>query len=141
VSTNIGKTGGIDRTILINDGNGKVTDKNARWLGKGAMPHIIEFRWDKPVEIGAARIISGRYNGVKVFDPVSDFKLQHYDSKTWQDVLEAVKGNDNPVWSARFAPVKTKYLRLVITGTPHNISRVWEVEFYEPVKDEKQSGK
>ena len=33
--------------------------------------------------------------------------------------------------------VKTKYLRLVITRAPHNISRVWEVEFYQPPKDEK----
>ena len=136
VNTNILKTGGIDRTILLNDGNGNVTDKNARWLGKGAMPHIIEFRWDKPVELGAARIISGRYNGVKVFSPISHFKLQQHDGKTWRDVLPAVEQNDNPVWSATFAPVKTKYLRLAITRTPHNISRVWEVEFYQPLKDD-----
>ena len=31
--------------------------------------------------------------------------------------------------------MKTKYVRLVISRAPHNISRVWEVEFYGPVKD------
>ena len=84
------------------------------------------------------RMISGRYNGVRVLDPVSHFKLQRHDGKTWQEVLPAVEGNENPVWSATFAPVKTRRLRLVITGTPHNLSRVWEVEFYQPLKDEKQ---
>jgi len=132
------KADGIDRTILLNDGNGKVEDNSARWLGKGAMPHIVEYRWTKPVELGAARMISGRYNGARIFTPVSNFKLQHHDGETWQEVLPAVEGNDNPAWSATFAPVKTKYLRLVITQTPHNISRVWEVEFYQPLKDEKQ---
>ena len=132
------KTDGVDRTVLLNDGNGKVTDNSARWLGKGALPHIIEFQWDKPVELGAARIISGWNNGIRILFPISHFKLQHYDGKTWQDVLPPVEGNGNPAWSATFAPVKTKYLRLVITQTPHNISRVWEVEFYQPLKDEKQ---
>ena len=102
------------------------------------MPHIVEYRWDKPVELGAARMISGRYNGARILDPVSHFKLQHHDGESWQEVLPAVEGNDNPAWSATFAPVKTKHLRLVITRTPHNISRVWEVEFYQPLKDEKQ---
>ena len=131
------KTDGVDRTILLSDGNGKVTDNSGRWLGKGALPHIIEFRWDKPVEIGAARIISGWNNGVRVLFPISDFKLQRHDGETWQDVLEAVEGNGSPAWSATFAPVKTKYLRLVITRAPHNISRVWEVEFYQPLKEGK----
>jgi hypothetical protein len=29
--------------------------------------------------------------------------------------------------------VKTKHIRLVITATPHNLSRVWEIEFYQPL--------
>lgn len=136
VSTNKGNAGGVDETMLINDGYGKVTDNSGRWLGKGALPHIVEFRWDKPLDIAAARIISGRYNGVHLFDPVGDFKFQQYDGKVWKDVMQ-VKGNVSPAWSARFEPVKTKHLRLVITRAPHNISRVWEVEFYGPLNDEK----
>ncbi|MCF7955841.1 MAG: FAD-dependent oxidoreductase [Phycisphaerae bacterium] len=136
VSTNIESTDGVDQTVLINDGYGKVTDNSGRWLGKGAVPHIVEFKWDEPVELGAGRIISGRTNGVRIFDSLSDFTIQHYDGKSWQDVHQ-VKGNVNPAWSATFAPVKTKRLRLVITKAPHNISRLWEVEFYGPVKGEK----
>ena len=64
--------------------------------------------------------------------------LNASDGETWRDVLPGVEGNGNPAWSATFAAVKTKHLRLVITRAPHNISRVWEVEFYQPLKDEKQ---
>ncbi len=85
-------------------------------------------------------MISGRYNGARVLDPVSDFKIQYSedDGKTWKDALPAVKKNENPAWSATFAPVKTKHLRFVITGAPHNLSRLWEIEFYEPLKNVKQ---
>ena len=81
-------------------------------------------------------IARGWNNGVRILFPISDFKIQHHDGETLQDFLTAVEGNGNPAWSATFAPVKTKYLRLVITRTPHNISRMWEVEFYQPLKDE-----
>jgi hypothetical protein len=139
VSTTTSPTiGGVDRTVLLNDGNGKIEDGSARWLGKGAMPHILEFRWDEPVELGGVRMISGRYNGARVLNPVSDFVLQHHNGETWQEVLPAVEENGNPAWSATFAPVKTKHLRLVITQTPHNISRVWEIEFYHPLTAEDQ---
>jgi hypothetical protein len=137
LSTSVSKkTDGIDRTVLLNDGNGKIEDNSARWLGKGNMPHVIEYRWQEAVELGAARMISGRYNGARVLNPVSDFKLQHHDGETWQDVLPAVKNNEDAVWSATFPRLRTQHLRLVITRAPHNISRLWEVEFYGPVDNE-----
>jgi hypothetical protein len=129
-------TDGVDRTILLNDGNGKVEDNSARWLGRGALPHIVEFRWDRPVELGAVRMISGWHNGAGVHSPVRHFNLQHHNGETWQDVLPAVEGNDNPVWSATFTSVTAQHLRLVITQTPDNISRLWEVEFYRPLQAE-----
>jgi hypothetical protein len=133
VSTNIPKNGAVDPTDLLNDGNGKIEDNSARWLGKGkAMPHIITFRWDKAVELSAMRIISGRYNGARILDPISDFKLQSFNGESWQDVMPMVKDNKNPVWSARFTSLKTKNMRFVITRAPHNISRLWEIEFYQP---------
>ncbi len=127
------KVDGVDRTVLLNDGNGRIEDNSARWLGKGPLPHIVEYRWDEPVELGAARMISGRYNGARILNPVSHFKLQYHDGRTWREILPAIEGNENPAWSATFPPVKAKHLRLVITKTPHNISRLWEVEFYQPV--------
>ena len=129
------KIDGVDRTILISDGNGKVEDNSARWLGRGALPHVIEFRWDQPVVLGAVRVISGWHNGTGVHSPVSHFTLQHHDGQTWQDALPAVEGNKNPAWSATFAPATTKHVRFVITQAPDSISRLWEVEFYGPLQE------
>ena len=53
------KTDDINRTILLNDGNGKI-EEDSRWVGRGALPHIIEFRWDEPVKLGATRMIPPR---------------------------------------------------------------------------------
>lgn len=124
---------GIDRTMLLNDGNGKI-EEDSRWIGKGPLPHIIEYRWDKPVELGAVRMISGRFNGARVLNPVGDFKIEHHDGEAWQEVLPVVEGNENPVWAETFGAVKTRHLRIVITGTPHNLSRLWEIEFYTPLE-------
>jgi hypothetical protein len=124
---------GIDRSVLLNDGNGKFGDNAVRWTGRGKLPHVIEFRWDEPVDLGAARIVSGRFNGSRVFDPVSDFEIQVHDGKEWQPALPAVEGNEDPAWSSTFKPLKASRLRVVITQTPHSLSRVWEVEFYRPV--------
>jgi hypothetical protein len=132
------KSGDVDRSALLNDGNGKIEDADARWLAKGGLPHLIEYRWDEPVELGATRMITGRYNGARILDPISHFKLQYHDGETWQEILPAIKENENPVWSATFAPVKTEHIRLVITRTPHNISRMWEIEFYQPLDEKKQ---
>ncbi|MCU0779539.1 MAG: FAD-dependent oxidoreductase [Akkermansiaceae bacterium] len=129
------KEGGVDRSVLINDGNGKVEDDSARWVGSGPLPHVIEFRWHQPVEVGAARIISGRYNGVRVLDPLGAFTIERHDGKTWQPVLPPINGNSNPVWAATFPPVRADRLRLVITAAPHDLSRIWEVEFYQPLAD------
>ncbi|MCH7225427.1 FAD-dependent oxidoreductase [Haloferula sp. A504] len=124
--------GNVDRTMLLNDGNGKI-EEDSRWVGKGPLPHIIEYRWDEPVELGAVRMISGRYNGARVLDPVRDFSIESHDGDGWREVLPAVKGNEGPVWAATFEAVKTRHLRIVITGAPHNLSRLWEIEFYAPL--------
>jgi hypothetical protein len=137
VSTNRPAKSGVERAVLLNDGNGKI-EEDSHWVGEGALPHIIDFRWENPVELGAVRTISGRFNGARVLDPVSGFKIQHYDGETWKDVLPAVEMNKNPVWSATFAPVNTKHLRFVITATPHNLSRLWEIEFYPPLTEKKK---
>jgi hypothetical protein len=135
VTTNLPiNKGDVDRTVLLNDGNGKIEDASARWLGKGKAPHIINFQWPAAVDLGAVRIISGRYNGARVLDPLTDFKLEYFDGKVWKEALPAVENNENPVWSATFATIQTKHIRMVITRAPHNISRLWEIEFYPPLK-------
>ena len=124
---------GVDRSILLNDGYGKIENDNARWTGSGKLPHVVEFRWERPVELGAMRIISGRYNGARVLNPLSDFAIEEHDGKIWRPILPAIRNNENPVWSTTFPPVKTSRIRIVITATPHDLSRVWEIEFYQPL--------
>jgi hypothetical protein len=124
---------GVDRSVLLNDGFGNIEDDKARWVGGGKLPHVIEFRWEQAVEIGAARIVSGRYNGSRVLDPLAGFVIERHDGSAWRAVHPAIKGNDDPVWAATFPAVKGERLRLVVTATPHNLSRIWEIEFYQPI--------
>ena len=117
---------------MLNDGNGNVQDNSARWVNRTALPHTIEFNWDKPVNLSATRIISGYYTGSSVVAPLSNFTLQWHDGTEWKDVLASVEANTNPAWAAVFPPVRTRQLRLLVTKTQNDISRIWEVEFYKP---------
>ncbi|MBM3860811.1 MAG: FAD-dependent oxidoreductase [Verrucomicrobia bacterium] len=115
---------------LLNDGKANVTDNSSRWLGTGQLPHIIEFAWESPVTIRAARIISGYFTR-KVADPIADFVLQWHDGAEWKDIPGAsAQDNLDPCWHRAFSPVTTSRIRLVITKTKINVSRIWEVEFY-----------
>ncbi len=125
----------IQTPLLINDGNGKVSDNSARWVNRAKLPHVVEFTWDKPMDIGAARIVSGYYSGGGVIAPLNDFTLQWHDGTEWKEALPSVNANKNPAWSARFKGVKTQRVRLLVTKTQDDISRVWEVEFYKPMGD------
>ncbi|MCP4783022.1 MAG: FAD-dependent oxidoreductase [Fuerstiella sp.] len=132
VSTPGTPTKGIQTSVLLNDGNGKVEDNSARWMNRANLPHTVEFTWDRPVELAAARIISGYYSGGTVIGPLQDFSLQWHDGTEWKNLLANVEANTNPAWSAQFSKVRTQRIRLLITKTVGNISRVWEVEFYGP---------
>jgi len=119
---------------LLNDGKAEVTDNAGRWLSSGDPPHAVEFAWNEPVTLGAARIISGYYNS-SVYGAIGDFALQWHDGAEWKDVPGAtVKGNLDPYWSGTFPPVTTSKLRLWITETQIGVSRLWEVELYGPVR-------
>lgn len=118
---------------MINDGDVS-TDTSKRWVGKTPpLPHIIEFTWDKPQTIGAARILSGWAHDGEVTSPLTDFVLQYQDGATWKDIAGAkIENNESPNWMLQFAPVSSNKMRLVITSTPDNTSRLWEVELYAP---------
>jgi hypothetical protein len=121
---------------LLNDGKADVSDNSGRWLGKDKLPHEIEFAWEKPVTLGAARIISGFFDGA-VTAPITDFTLQWHDGTEWRDISGAVvKGNRDPYWNCKFEPVTAKKLRLLVTKTKSDTSRIWEIEFYGPLASE-----
>ena len=118
---------------LLNDGKADVSNNAARWLGRGPLPHVIELTWKERVTLGAIRIVSGYFKG-SVSGALGDFALQWHDGNQWRDIPGAVvKGNLDPYWSTTFAPVKATRVRLWITKTQIDVSRIWEVELYGPV--------
>ena len=46
-----------------------------------------------------------------------------------------VAGTFSRLYQARFTALRgDEFLRIVITGTPHSLSRLWEIEFYAPLE-------
>ncbi len=122
---------GVRTELLLTDGNGRVEDNTARWLHAGALPHTVEFTWDHPVRLGAARVISGYFREGAVTAPLRDFALQWHDGAAWHDLAgAAVAGNTRADWSGTFPTVETRRLRLRVTATQGDTSRIWEIEFY-----------
>ncbi len=128
---------GIQTSVLLNDGNGNLEDNSARWINRTSLPHLVEFTWDKPVELGATRIISGYSSAGNVIAPLGDFSLQWHDGREWKNLLENITANSNPAWATRFSKVHTQRVRLSITRTKDDISRIWEVEFYNPLTEQR----
>lgn len=118
----------------INDARTDTTDNNLRWLSSAStMPDHVTFVWPEPQTVSALRIISGWFNGQNTTDPIADFHLEYNLDRTWREVTGSRRTNNARVEIVQeFAPVHTKRLRLVISRTPGNIARIWEVEFYHP---------
>lgn len=118
----------------VNDGAVQI-ENNTRWLSKTGVPNHLEFTWDGPQTIAAARVVSGYVSDGTPGDPITDFRFQQFDGTAWKDIPgAAATGNTAVDWSAKFAPVTAKRVRLLIEKTPKDISRVFEVELYEPKK-------
>ena len=109
------------------------TDNNKRWVTRNKPPVNIDFEWDVPQTISAARIVTGYFHDADVTDPIGDFVLQWHDGKEWKDIPKTrVESNEDVDWSAQFEPVTTRRMRLHIEHSHGDTSRLWEVEFYTP---------
>jgi len=122
---------------MLVDGRGDTTDNGGRWLSNSVLPHRIEFDWDEAQTVGAARIVTGWGERSVVSSPITDFKLQYVPAgggdDDWRDVPGAsAAGNASPRWAAEFPAVTARRMRLVVTATHTNISRIWEVGLYAP---------
>lgn len=116
----------------INDGKTDLRDNGSRWLSTPKTPCWVELRWQKPQKIAAARVISG-YNsdGKRIDSVLHGFVLQYHDGQEFRDLPgTSVKDNEAVDWNARFKPVTTDRLRLLVTATDSDVARIWEVEFY-----------
>ena len=128
-----GPATGVRTELLLTDGKGQLEDNAGRWIHHGPLPHVVEFRWDSPVRLGAARLISGYYRDGAVEAPLEDFAFEWLDGEAWKIIPgTAVRGNRRPEWAGTFAPIETSRLRLRITATKGETSRIWEAEFYGP---------
>ncbi|MDR0335595.1 MAG: FAD-dependent oxidoreductase [Planctomycetaceae bacterium] len=121
----------------INDGNMNINDNAGRWVSDEGgdlrvEPHWVELTFSQPVEINALRLISGQSGGTT---PVQDFVLQYRNGSTWTDIGGTkTESNDIPDISKRFPTVKSSEFRLVITATPGNLARIWELELYNIIQ-------
>ncbi|MFH1922949.1 MAG: FAD-dependent oxidoreductase [Planctomycetota bacterium] len=118
----------------VNDGVANTYDNTGRWLSHAHTPNWVELSWEEPRTVVAARIISGyNHGGNRVADPISDFVLQWFDGDAWQDVPETrTRGNEAIDWQRRFPPFTSVRIRLLVEGAKGGISRIWEIELYEP---------
>jgi hypothetical protein len=118
----------------INDGHHDTKNNKLRWVSNASeMPDHITFSWGRPQTISAVRIISGWFSNGQAADPITQFKLQRYGDAGWRDVggLRITRRRRVELVST-FDAVRSDRIRLVVMQTPGNISRIWEVEFYNP---------
>ena len=129
-----GSRDGDDAAVsLLTDGRADTRDNSGRWLSDQRAPQWIEFAWDQPVTLGAARIVSGYLAGGEVVAPIADFALQWHDTAGWKDIPgAAARDNSDAWWSCTFPATTTARLRVAITKTKGDIARIWEIELYGP---------
>jgi hypothetical protein len=118
---------------LVHDGLTDVRRNELRWLSHARTPNWVEFAWDQPQRIAAARVISGYCEGSQVVEPIESFVLQSFEAGDWKDVPGTdTAGNREVVWQVTFEPITAGRLRLLVRTTKIDVSRIWEVELYEP---------
>lgn len=117
---------------LLTDGQANVADNGGRWLSDPQTPNWVELAWPEPQTISAARIVSGfRQGESSLVAPIQAFVLQSGDGDEWKDV-EDTRTEDNSAvdWHIRFPSIKTTRIRLWVTETQVDVSRIWEIEVY-----------
>jgi len=97
----------------------------------------MEFRWDKPQSVGAARIVSGYRTGDGALTgALRAFCFEWHDGQQWQAISQTnAVDNSAADWHCRFPVVVADRLRLLVTETQIDISRIWEIELYGKVAD------
>jgi hypothetical protein len=119
--------------LLLVDEQADLRDNGGRWISNQSAPAWVEFRWETPQKIAAARIISGYAQGGGFVAPIEDFVIQYADGTvTWREIpATQTTGNDAIDWSVAFDAVETDCIRVLITKTQDDWARVWEVSLYE----------
>ncbi len=120
---------------LVNDGLIDITNNDLRWLTT-TIPNYVTFTLKTTRYISAARVISGYNNGGVLDSAITDFHFEYWNGTAWAAIPNSsVTGNSKNIWTGRFDAVSSRNIRLVVTKTPGNYSRLWEVELYHPDSD------
>jgi hypothetical protein len=121
----------------INDGRVSYTDNRLRWVSDSELPDTVDLTWSRPQTVGAVRLVTGQAGGNEgPKTPITNFVLQYHDGDGYRDIAPTKTENNDAVdWHARFPAVTTDRLRLVVTRTPGDLTRIWEFEVYGPVND------
>lgn len=116
----------------INDGRYDISDNSLRWVSDKTSPGTIELAWDKPQTFSAVRIITGQRGKGRPQTPITAFSLQHHAQNRWHDIPNAAAtANTSIDWHATFDRITASRLRLVVTSTPGDLTRIWELELYD----------
>ena len=123
--------GGYDAKY-INDGKFNLNANAGRWVSVASEgEHWIELNFDAPVSVNAVRILSGFTDAGKVRDPITHFSFQRKDGSRWVDIPGTKTENSMAAdIGKRFDLVTGNAFRLLITGTPGDTVRIWEMELY-----------
>lgn len=120
---------GTNQAALLNDGRIDVWDNEGRWLSHAQVPNWIELSWPEPRKIAAVRVVSGYRQGTRIVQPIADFAWQYQQDDRWCAIPDAgATQNDFVDWSARFPEITSRRLRLLVTATHIDVSRIWEIE-------------
>jgi hypothetical protein len=117
----------------VNDGRVSYTDNRLRYVSGEENPTHVELTWENPQTISATRIVTGQSGGPWPHTPIIDFVIQYHDGDDYRDIPQTIiNGNESPDWHTRFEPITTTKLRLTVTKTPGDLTRIWEWEVYHP---------
>jgi hypothetical protein len=117
---------------LAVDGQGRYDDDASRWVSPAdARGHWLALDLGRARSIGRAVVATGHQRASDL--PIAAMKLQaSADGRMWHDIAgAAVKQNDRNVVQGTFAPIVTRHVRLVVSRSPDDRARVYEVALYE----------
>lgn len=118
----------------VNDGRVSYTDNGLRYVSGPELPDTVMLTWERPQTVSAVRIVTGQSGGPEgPRTPITDFVLQYHDGSDFKDVPETkVSENRQCDWHTKFKPVTAGQVRLLVTRTPGNLTRIWELQLYHP---------
>ena len=115
----------------INDGKVSYSDNSLRYVSDAVLPGVVTLTWKKPQRISAVRIVTGQAGRHGPQTPIMNFRLERLDGEEYVPIPGAeARNNFSCDWGAKFDPIETASVRLVVTATPGDLTRIWEMEVY-----------